>query len=56
MCNCVIKCVGFPGFPQFVVILPAKRFAGDSGAKSPLPGNKKLPRTKFYHFIKSCYL
>src|ERR1700733_14508864 len=22
MCNCVRKCVGFPGFPQFVVILP----------------------------------
>src|SRR5580693_6917913 len=41
MCNCVIKCVGFLGFPQFVVILPMKRFASDSRAKSPLPRHKK---------------
>ena len=37
MCNCVRKCVTFPGFPQFVVILPVKRVAGDSRAKYPLP-------------------
>ena len=43
MCNCVRKCVGFHGFPQFVVILPVKRFAGDSRAKSPLPSHKKAP-------------
>ena|SRR6202035_3799623 len=43
MCNCVIKCVGFHGLPQFAVTLPVKRFAGDPRAKSPLPSHKKVP-------------
>ncbi len=43
MCNCVRKCVGFRRFPQFIVILPGKRFAVDSRAKSPLPSHKKAP-------------
>src|ERR1700723_2896100 len=51
MCNCVRKCVSFRGFPQFVVILPVKRFAGDSRAKRVrCQGHKKAPRTRFYHF------
>ena len=41
MCNCARKCAGFPEFPQFVVVFPVKRFAGDSRAKSPLPSHKK---------------
>src|ERR1035438_7212823 len=41
--NCVRKCVSFLGFPQLVVILPVKRFAGDCRAKSPLPSHKKAP-------------
>src|ERR1700688_1529838 len=47
MCNCVRKCVGFRRFPQFMVILPVKRFAGDSRAKSPLPSHKKAPAGDF---------
>ena len=47
MCNCVRKCVSFRGLPQFVVILPVKRFAGDSRAKSPLPSHKKAPARDF---------
>src|ERR1700733_11441125 len=43
MCNRVRKCVSFFGSPQFVVIFPVKRFAGDCWAKSPLPSHKKTP-------------
>jgi hypothetical protein len=43
MCNCVRKCVSFLGYPQFVVILPVKRFAGDSRVKIPMPSHKKHP-------------
>jgi hypothetical protein len=55
MCNCVRKCVSFHRFPQFIVILPVKRFAGDSRAKGPLPSHKKAPERDSTTFIKSCY-
>jgi hypothetical protein len=42
-CATVRKCVSFPAFPQLVVILPVKRFAGDCRPKSPLPSHKKAP-------------